>query len=147
MLRKKEFMSIHNIWIHLVFSTKKRNPLLTKSIRQAVFHHMFDNAKSKGINMDFVNGYYDHAHCLFRLPAIMTLAEAAQLIKGESSHWVNQTGLTDEHFEWQNQYYASSVSPKLVDNVRNYIKNQEEHHKDVSFEKEIEKLGYNLIDD
>jgi putative transposase len=140
-------MSLHNIWIHLVFSTKHRKPQLTKSIRQSVFHHIFENSKKKGIEMDFVNGYHDHVHCLFKLPSTITLAEAVQLIKGESSHWINQNELTDEHFEWQGKYYAVSVSPNVVNNVRNYIKNQETHHQNLSLENEIEKMGYKLLED
>ncbi len=140
-------MPVHKIWIHLVFSTKKRNPQLTGSIRQAVFLHIHANGKSKGIEMDFVNGYYDHAHCLFQLPSTMTFAEAVQHLKGESAHWINQAELTEEHFAWQKGYYAVSVSPDVVERVRNYIKNQETHHRDLSFEQEIEKMGLEWMDD
>lgn len=135
-------MSVVKIWIHLVFATKNRQPFLTGAIRRDVFQHMHKNAKAKGIEMDFVNGYYDHVHCLFKLPAQMSIAYAAQLIKGESSHWINELELTNPRFEWQDDYYAESVSPKDVERIRNYIRNQEEHHRNTSFEKEIEGLDY-----
>jgi putative transposase len=140
--KENNSMSVVKIWVHLVFATKHRQPFLTNSIRRDVFQHILKNARDKGIEIDFVNGYYDHAHCLFKLPPQMSIATAAQLIKGESSHWINQEGLTHERFEWQDDYYAESVSPKDVGRVRRYIKTQEEHHRNVSFEKEIEGMEY-----
>ena len=135
-------MSVVKIWIHLVFATKNRQPFLTNAIRRDVFQHILRNSNSKGIEMDFVNGYYDHAHCLFKLPSQMSIATAAQRIKGESSHWINQEQLVQQHFQWQDDYYAESVSLKDVPRIRNYIKKQEEHHRNISFEKEIEGLEY-----
>ena len=52
-----------------------------------------------------------------------------QLIKGESAYWINKHGLTKEKFEWQDEYFATSVSESNPNKIRNYIKNQEEHHK------------------
>ncbi len=135
-------MSVVKIWIPLVFSTKHRQPLLTGAIRREVFQHIHKHGKEEGIQMDFVNGYYDHCHCLFKLPSTMSMAQAAQHLKGESSHWINLEQMTPSHFEWQDDYYAESVSPKDVERIRNYIRNQEEHHKNVTFEKEIERMEY-----
>lgn len=115
---------------------------MSNAIRQPIFHHIHQNAQAKGIEIDFVNGYYDHAHCLLKLPANISLADVVQLIKGESSHWINKQELTSAKFEWQNDYYAESVSIKDVEGVRNYIKNQEHHHRDTAFEKEIEQMEY-----
>jgi putative transposase len=137
-------MSITKNWIHMVFSTKHRKPLLTPTIRKEIFMHIFKNGKKNGLEMDYVNGYYDHCHCLFQLPPIITLSLAAQYLKGESSNWINQTQLTEEYFEWQDEYYAESVSPDRVPNVRQYIINQETHHKHLTLDKEMETLGYTL---
>ncbi len=82
----------------MVFSTKHRKPLLTPTIRKEIFMHIFKNGKKNGLEMDYVNGYYDHCHCLFQLPPIITLSLAAQYLKGESSNWINQTQLTEEYF-------------------------------------------------
>jgi putative transposase len=130
-------MSVVKIWIHLVFATKHRQPFLTGAIRREVFQHIHKNANAKGIEMDFVNGYTDHAHCLFKLTSTMSMAEVAQLIKGESSHWINQCQLTEEKFEWQDDYYAESLNEKDVSRIREYIRNQEQHHKEHTFEDEI----------
>ncbi len=135
-------MSFVRNWIHLVFSTKGRKPLLVSAIRQTVFQHIRKQGLSNGIQMDFVNGYYDHVHCLFMLPSTMPLSKAVQLLKGEAARWINQDGLTVEPFEWQDEYYAESIGVNDVEKVRAYIKNQEEHHKNISFESEIERNGY-----
>jgi REP element-mobilizing transposase RayT len=135
-------MPITKIWVHLVFATKGREPSLTASIRREVFQHIHKHGIKIGIEMDFVNGYYDHCHCLFKLPATLSIAEVAKHLKGESSHWINEEQITATYFAWQDDYYAESVSPKDVIGIRNYIRKQEEHHKDLQFEKEIEQMGY-----
>ncbi len=73
------------IWIHLVWATKSRKPLLDKSIRQKVWQHMRSNAQEKQIHVDFINGHVDHVHILLSLNADQTIAKTVQLIKGESS--------------------------------------------------------------
>ena len=63
-----------------------------------------------------------------------------QLIKGESSFWINKNNLTKMKFEWQDEYYAVSVSESMIENVRTYIKNQEKHHKGKPFNEEYNRL-------
>lgn len=63
-----------------------------------------------------------------------------QLIKGESSFWINKNGMIKEKFEWQDEYFAVSVSESMIDKVRNYIKNQEEHHSQKTFQQEYEEF-------
>ena len=78
-------------YIHFVWSTKNRFPFLdSKELRQKVWHHIKENAKEKGIFIDFVNGYTDHCHCLVSLGADQTIQKTMRLIKGESSFWINQ---------------------------------------------------------
>ncbi len=103
-------MSFVKIWIHAVWSTKNRKPLLEKGIRDEVFGHMRTNGLSKGILIDTVNGHIDHVHCLFRLKNDQTVMKVIQLMKGESSFWMNQIKLTKNKFEWQSDYFAVSVS-------------------------------------
>lgn len=124
-------------YIHFVWSTKNRFPFLdSKELRQKVWYHIKENAANKGIFVDFVNGYSEHCHCLVSLGADQTIQKTMQLIKGESSFWINQNKLCLEKFEWQDEYFAVSVSESMLDKVRNYIKNQEEHHSKQSFEEE-----------
>ena len=74
-----------------------------------------------------------------------------QLIKGESSYWINKQNILKEKFEWQDEYFAVSVSESLVDRVRNYIKNQESHHAHKTWKDEynefIEKYGFERFKD
>jgi putative transposase len=126
------------IWIHFVWATKNRAPLLTKNIRQDVFKHIKDNGSLKNIHIDFVNGHLEHVHCLVSLNQKQTIAEVAQLVKGESSYWINKYKLTPEKFEWQDEYFAVSVSEKDVNKIREYIKNQEEHHSKTTFAQEYD---------
>jgi REP element-mobilizing transposase RayT len=131
-------MSHIKVWLHFVWSTKNRKPFLTDAIRQKVFQHIRENAKEKGIFVDYINGYTDHVHCLISLSPDHTLKQIMQLIKGESSFWINKNNLCKEKFGWQDDYFVVSVSEMFVDNVREYIKNQENHHKKQSFDKEFE---------
>jgi len=133
-------MSWVRIWVHLVFSTKNREPFLHKDIRKQVFQHIKDNAAKKGIYLDAVNGYSDHAHCLISLNKDLSISQTSQLIKGESSFWINQNKLTAGKFIWQDDYWAVSVSESHLQKVRRYIFNQEEHHQKKSFTEEVEEF-------
>lgn len=131
-------MSFVKVWIHFVWSTKNRVPFLTDDIRQKVFKHIRENAREKGIHLDFINGYTDHVHCLISLGTDQTLEKIMQLIKGESSFWVNKNNLCKTKFGWQEEYFAVGVCESMLENARNYIAKQEEHHKTNSFDDEFE---------
>jgi putative transposase len=77
---------------------------------------------------------------LISLGADQTLQKVMQLIKGESSFWVNKQQLIEEKFEWQDEYFAVSVSESVIDKVRNYIKNQENHHRKKSYREEYDEF-------
>jgi putative transposase len=133
-------MSWVRIWVHTVFTTKNREPLLNATVRQSVFQHIKQNAAKKDIWMDCVNGYSEHAHCLLSLKKNQTVSQVLQLIKGESSRWINNENLIKKRFSWQDDYWAVGVSESHVRSVRRYIQNQEEHHRVKSFSKEIEEF-------
>ena len=126
------------IWVHLIWSTKGRRPLLNEALREKVFSHMKGNAAKKEIYLDSINGIADHVHTLVSLKSDQTIAKVAQLLKGESSHWINAQNLCNNKFEWQDEYIAVSVSESNVDNIRQYIRNQVEHHRVKSFNEEYE---------
>lgn len=92
-------MSFVRIWIHLVFGTKNRVPFLTKDIREKVINHILDNASQKEVYIDFINGYKDHLHCLISLGSEQNIAKVVNLIKGESSYWINKNKITNTKFE------------------------------------------------
>ena len=76
----------------------------------------------------FINDHEDHCHCLVSLGENQSLRKIIQLIKGESSYWINKELFLEEKFEWQDEYWAASVSESNIEKVRNYIRNQEQHH-------------------
>ena len=134
-------MPFIKIYIHLVFSTANRIPLLNSAeLRVKLWKHIRENASSKGIYLDMINGFSDHCHCLISLGSDQNIEKIVQLIKGESSFWINKNQLTKGKFSWQDGYFAVSVSESKIDLVRNYIKNQEKHHQHKTFAEEYQEF-------
>jgi len=139
------------IWIHLIFSTKNRDPLISDSFEMKLFMHMKENAKTKDIYIDFINRTNNHVHILLSMKPEQNISKIAQLIKGESSFWINKNKLSKYKFEWQDEYIALSVSESNILRIREYIKNQKEHHRKRSFSEEydifLEKHGFDKFRD
>jgi putative transposase len=133
-------MSFIKVYVHYIWSTKNRFPYLSDNIRADVFNHIRENALRNNFFIDFINGYTDHVHCLISLTDQPGIGKIAQLIKGESSHWINFNHLTPEKFEWQDEYIAIGIGDDKINIVRNYIAGQPEHHKKVTFQQEYEKF-------
>jgi len=130
-------MSYLRIWLHCVWTTNKRIPYLTDKIRNEVIAHIRENARIKGIYIDHINGYHEHLHALISLGSKQNISEIMQKIKGESSFWINKNKLTRHKFEWQDDYYSVSIGMSQLDYLRKYIRNQDKHHKKVTFQEEI----------
>jgi len=131
-------MPFVKVMIHFEWSTKNRKPFLASSeLRKKVWKHIKDNASEKKIFIDMINGYQDHCHCLISLGIDQSISKILQLLKGESSYWINKNSLCKEKFEWQDDYFAASVSESALPEVREYIKNQEDHHKTKSLQKNM----------
>ncbi|REJ79511.1 MAG: IS200/IS605 family transposase [Acidobacteria bacterium] len=126
------------VWVHVVWSTKNRQPYLHKQIRPKVFEHIKTNAEAKGIHIDVIGGHKDHVHCLISLNPGQSMGETIQLLKGESSAWINKSGLSRFKFGWQRDYFAVSVGKDQIARVRRYILRQEEHHKKIKFSDEFQ---------
>jgi len=146
-----KIMSWVRVYVHMVFSTKNREPYLNSlELRKKVFLHIKENAEEKGIWLDCINGYQDHVHCLISIGREQNISKVAQLIKGESSFWINQNKLTSKKFIWQDDYWVVGVSESHLASVRKYIHNQEKHHLTTSFINEIngfmEKYGWTLLE-
>jgi putative transposase len=143
-------MSWVRVYIHMVFATKNREHLLnSRELREKIFQHIKINAKEKEIRLDSLNGSKEHVHCLISLGKEQTISKVAQLIKGESSFWINKNSIMSNQFNWQDDFWAVGVSESHIKYVRDYIFNQEEHHQKKSFNDEIkefmEKYGWTLI--
>jgi REP element-mobilizing transposase RayT len=129
------------IWIHYVWSTKYRLPTLTDNYRFKLFDHIKQNAFNKNIFLDRINGYHEHVHCLISLGSGQTIDKIAQLIKGESAFWFNnKSNFKTEKLEWQDEYFAVSVGEIELNIIKNYIDNQENHHRVKTFAEEYEEL-------
>ena len=145
-------MPFAKVYIHFVWTTKNRKQFLhSKELRETMWKHIRENAKKKGIFVDSVNGYSEHCHFMISMGTDQTIKGVMQLIKGESSFWFNKQKLIEPKFEWQNDYFAVSVSDSMITKVRAYIKNQESHHckklfKD-EFDEFIDKYGFQKIED
>ena len=139
-------MAFIKIWVHFVWTTKKRQPFLTKDIKPKMISHIKENAINKEIYIDSIDGGKEHLHAFRSLGSKQTVSGVAQLLKGESSFWLNSEKLIKGKFEWQDKYFAVSVSESVVSKVRGYIKNQEEHHRVKPFSEEydefIRKYGF-----
>ncbi len=129
------------VYIHFVWSTKNRIPFLNSpTLRKNLWNHIKENGLEKGIFIDTINGYQEHCHCLISMRVDQNISKVMQLLKGESSYWMNKNKLCTRKFEWQDDYFAMSVSESMVNKVRRYIKNQEAHHKTKSFNEEYNQL-------
>ena len=134
-------MPFVRVWVHYVWAAKNREPILTHELRSALFSHIEENAKAKGLYLDRVNGHLEHVHCLVSLGTSQTIDKVVQLLKGESSFWFNnKSDLKAPKLEWQDEYFAVSISESGIDAVRAYIDNQEAHHKKKTFAQEYDEL-------
>jgi putative transposase len=135
------------LWVHLVWATKYRQPLITKKLKYSLYDEIRKICREKGYYLDFINGVEDHVHLLISLAPKFSVSEVVKNIKGCSQKWVIQSQLIDEYFEWQDGYAVISVSPSNLPKVRNYIKNQEIKHQNekLSLEEEIENFKKMII--
>jgi len=118
-------------FIHCIFSTKDRKPLISAERMDGIYAYLGGIARGEGLTLVAAGGTANHLHLLFILPATYSLATAVQKLKGSSSRWLGRG------FSWQEGYGAFSVSPSHVPLVKNYIHNQERHHRKRSFEDEF----------
>ena len=121
--------------VHCVFSTKERRNLIAAEVQPMLWAFIGGVARKNGFKALMVGGTENHAHVLLSLPATMTLAKAVQLIKGASSHWMNEKHA--HGFAWQEGYGAFTVGISQKDDTIAYIRSQEEHHRKRSFEEEF----------
>ena len=130
--------SYNQIWIHAIWATKHRQPFIGPEIEKAVFDFMRKEFEELGCPVRIINGIPDHVHCLFLQNPKKSVAETIKQIKGGTSHFINQNGLTEERFSWQTGYACFSVSRSVVDRTFTYIKNQKQHHAKKTFQDEYD---------
>jgi putative transposase len=124
----------------MVFTTKCHEEWLTDEIRKILFEHIRAYANQKEIWLERIGGYDDHVHCLISLRGEQTISKVAQLIKGESSFWLNNEFFEHGNAFWQDDFWAVSCCESHINQLRKYIDNQEIHHRKCSFEEELVKF-------
>ena len=130
--------SLAKIWTHLVFSTKERYPFLSdETIRHDMHAYLASILKANHCPTLLVGGVSDHVHSLFVLSKNQSIASIVWAIKRSSSRWVKGQGAILRKFHWQEGYGAFSVSQSHVEQVREYIANQERHHHKKTFQEEF----------
>ena len=124
------------ILIHVVFTVKGRANLIDKKWRSDLHKYISGIISSKGQKSIIVNGVGDHIHCFIGLKPSMCLSDLIRDVKNNSSKFINENHLVKGKFQWQEGFGAFSYATSQVENVYNYILNQEEHHKKSTFKKE-----------
>lgn len=131
--------SLANVLVHLVFSTKHREPLIGRETRPRLHAYMagiLDNLKCPPLQ---IGGVEDHVHILCTLSRTITIAELVEEVKKGSSRWIKVEGGAPG-FVWQAGYGAFSIGESQADTVIRYIQNQEEHHRKMTFQEEYRRL-------
>ncbi|HEY5751669.1 MAG TPA: IS200/IS605 family transposase [Chthoniobacterales bacterium] len=132
--------SLSRILIHLVFSTKNRERILTPALQAELHPYLagtLDNIECPSLQ---VGGVEDHVHLFFGLSRTRTIADVVETVKTSSSRWIKPKGAAFAAFHWQSGYGAFSVSQLDADAVVVYIRNQAQHHQKVTFQDEYRRL-------
>jgi putative transposase len=128
--------SLSKVIVHLIFSTKEREPWLNREIRPRMHAYLATVCRQLGAQAHRVGGVADHVHIITTLPRTLSQAEMIEQVKKTSSKWIKSLGPEYRGFYWQRGYGAFSVSPSQLAAVFAYIDNQEEHHRVRSFQEE-----------
>ncbi len=130
----------HQLYVQTVFAVKYRATVLKPEWRKEFFSVIGNQMNETGCKNFIVNGVEDHVHCFFRLLPSLAISDVMQKIKPNSSGWLNKQNLMKHHFAWQSGYGAFSYSRSHLNNVYQYILNQETHHKKITFRSEYVEL-------
>jgi putative transposase len=131
--------SYSRCWLHLIWSTLDREPMLTNPAAVKASHFLTEYVAEKNIYVKINYFNAEHVHALIDLPTSKSIEEVV-LFKGSSSHWINQNRLLRGKFSWGRGYGAFSVSNSHVDRVAAYIAGQAEHHRKKTFAEEFEEF-------
>ena len=132
--------SLSSILIHLIFSTKNREPFITPAIETELHPYMakiFRELKSPSLAID---GTRDHVHILFSLARVVAIADLLEEVKTETSKWLKTKGPEFRNFHWQKGYGGFSIGQSQVEAVKRYIHVQKGHHRRATFQDEYRKF-------
>ncbi len=123
-------------YVHLTFSTKNRLPFIDKNISKELYRYIGGICVNLECNPIIIGGYKDHIHILCLLSRKIALMKLIEEVKSHSSKWIKMKGVKYQNFYWQRGYGGFSVNPTEIQTVKDYILNQEEHHKTNTFKDE-----------
>ena len=128
--------SLINLHVHIIFSTRGREPLIDQELASQLYGYMGGVARKVGSVVLAIGGMPDHVHLLATLGRELWVAKLVREVKARSSRWVHETFPDRAAFGWQAGYGAFTVSASLVERVKDYIARQEEHHRHRTFQDE-----------
>ena len=126
-----------NLLYHVVFSTKQRTPLISNEFQEELYRYIGGIVRAEGGVQFEIGGTSDHIHILAKFKPAISVSEMLAKIKANSSKWANEHKMKLRKFGWQEGYAAFSVSESQVPAVREYIRNQEEHHRTQPYQEEF----------
>ncbi|MEX2606987.1 MAG: IS200/IS605 family transposase [Kiritimatiellia bacterium] len=134
--------SLAQIYLHLIFSTRERESWITPILRHEMHAYMAGISRELDAPAIQVGGVSDHVHVLAHFPRTLTVSKWVELLKTQSNRWFKQQSTENNRnlFAWQKGYGVFSVSPSHLDLVKTYIRNQETHHRTVTFKDEYRKI-------
>ena len=128
------------IHLQVVFAVKYRQALIDREWAPELHRYITGIVQNHQHKMLQINGMPDHVHLLIGLRPSQSLSELMKAVKGDSSAWINENGLTKKRFAWQAGYGAFSYSKSQLRGVIQYIRNQEQHHRSLDLRKEFQDL-------
>ena len=120
--------SYYKVWLHVIFVTKYRQPLITEELEKVLFERIISLFEEEGCEVTAINGVEDHLHVLVKANPNKGISDIVKRVKGNTSFWVNKNKLTQNRFSWKTGYSVFSVSDFHVPTIVGYIKRQKEHH-------------------
>jgi putative transposase len=129
--------SLANVLVHLIFSTKNREPLIAADVEDQLYAYLATACRTCHCPAHKVGGTADHVHLLVSLARTVTIADLLGSIKADSSKWIKSRGRGLPDFAWQNGYGAFSIGQSQSASVRAYIAGQKEHHRARTFQEEF----------
>jgi REP element-mobilizing transposase RayT len=132
--------SLSNILLHIVFSTKHRQPFIDEAVEQELIRYLAKTCNNLGCPSHKIGGADDHIHIACSLARTVAVSHLVQQIKQDSSQWIKSKGAQYADFAWQNGYGAFSIGQSQLNDLLRYIANQREHHSRESFQDEFRRL-------
>jgi len=132
--------SLANILLHVVFSTKQRRPWIDVDIETELFKYLATACRTLDCPTHAIGAADDHIHIACSLARTIPVSKLIQEIKQDSSKWTKSKGAKFADFAWQSGYGAFSIGQSQLDDLRAYIANQREHHRQITFQDEFRQI-------